>query len=127
MAELEVRRNVSRKMLAGFLRIIRVLVKEVPKEQLRIGFEWPRGCDGWREPLLSQIRSILRHTCDFDGCMYGIPGSRKPWRVVTNYLPLTGYLNRKCDRSHEHVALRGKYAARSGFYTWSMVHQIAKG
>ena len=71
-ARLESRRAVSRKMLTGFLRICSAVLAKVPKERIRIAFEWPRGCDGWSEPLVRKLRRILRHTCDFDGCRYGV-------------------------------------------------------
>eukprot|EP00972_Heterocapsa_arctica_P032338 4767503-Heterocapsa_arctica.AAC.1 len=64
---------------------------------------------------------LLPHRCLFDGCRYGLHDGvrlcRKPWRVQTDWVDLTGPLSKQCDHTHEHGVLRGRSAARSERYT----------
>ena len=75
-----------------------------------IVFEWPRGCDFWRDKrVIRMIRRFGLMQYDFDGCMYGIQSVvsktlglpiRKPWRIVTNSPTIGRAFSQKCDGSH---------------------------
>ena len=96
-------------------------------------FEWPKNCQGWREP------TVLNYVMDFNlfasyptGCGFDltIKGKKplKEWRVVTTSPRLAAELNRyKCHHSKDHKhdpTEGGGLAALSGFYNLKMASVI---
>ena len=99
--------------------------------QFFAAFEWPRFCTGWRLPIVQKIRSLLQVTCEFDGCEFGLENTqrmllRKPWRVVTNFVPLQKPLSKQCQGDHLHGQTRGLSATRSAYYTPSLVDVVGR-
>jgi hypothetical protein len=87
-------------------------------------FEWPRGCDGWKDPEINKVLGeIGLHSVDIDGCMCGVTSCRtgerikKPWKIKSTNLRLVDALqNLLCDKTHTHSPCAGKDTRLSGFY-----------
>eukprot|EP00972_Heterocapsa_arctica_P045278 6684322-Heterocapsa_arctica.AAC.1 len=74
---------------------------------MTLAFEWPQGCDGWKEPLVSELLHHFPISCSFNGCRYGLRSGDgrpmcKPWTVRTNLDRLKKPLTRRCRHNHQH-------------------------
>eukprot|EP00972_Heterocapsa_arctica_P105711 15573934-Heterocapsa_arctica.AAC.1 len=64
------------------------LAKSVLAKGGSVSFEWPRGCDGWKQPAVKKMVAELKLTfVSIDGCAVGVQsegGERilKPWRFA---------------------------------------------
>ena len=106
---------------------------------VEIAFEWPRGAEGWTQPVVQEMRRIcgLEVECDFDGCQYNLRDLRgrllqKPWKVVTTLVRLREPLSKRCSnrrdgtRNHEHGECRGRDAQKSARYSEKLVDVIGR-
>lgn len=96
-------------------------------------FEWPKGCSGWKEPvMLKYIADFILYASYPTGCGFDltIKGKKplKEWRVVTTSRRLAVELNRyTCPhtKNHKHDHLEGGgLASESGFYNLKMATVI---
>ena len=84
--DLAKRRAISRKMLARFIYLAEIVLKQGGE----ISFEWPRFCSGWRLPeLIDFIVKWDLYTCAVDGCAFGLKDKdgvpiKKPWPFITS-------------------------------------------
>ena len=114
-----------------------VVAEHALKVGARVFIEWPRGCSYWREPCVMEF--LAKHNfvfADFDGCMYGLVAKggnsnkvgmpiNKPWRVACSpNSSLPRFLNKKCDRSHQHTHCAGSFTKGTQSYTPEIVKQI---
>ena len=128
-AWLRARRQRSVRALKGVTDIVRVLLRDFPRSNLKVAFEWPRMSEGWSAPGMGALRKILRHTCKFDGCAYGLP-IKKQWQVITNHTPLVSILARRCpgvSDQHRHAPSSGKDLGASAFYPFALCADILRG
>eukprot|EP00972_Heterocapsa_arctica_P083368 12285099-Heterocapsa_arctica.AAC.1 len=64
------------------------LAKAVLAKGGSVSFEWPRYCDGWRQPGVIKMVTGLKLTfVDIDGCSVGVKSKEgvpiyKPWRFA---------------------------------------------
>ena len=111
-AKLNRERQRSLKAIKLLIARLRPLLKRFPREQFSVGFEWPRGNDGWKEQPLRELRTLLPEVCQFDGCMYGLE-NKKPWQVLTNFPLLATRVNKLCDHKKPHRQGSGKFLRES--------------
>ena len=103
----------------------------------RVFIEWPRACRYWKDSRV--VAFLSKHgfvSAEFDGCMYGLVAEKgpmqgapinKPWRVACSpNSSLPKFLNKKCDRSHEHTPCAGRNTLGTQGYTdeiCKIIHQ----
>jgi len=96
------------------------------------GFEWPRYCDGWKDPEIKRTLGSLGWTpVEVDGCTAGVlaQGSseriKKPWLfTVSSPLVAEALDGLKWDGSHSHAPCAGSDTLLSGLYPVELAGKI---
>ena len=85
------------------------------------------------------LRCLKRWHCSkavVAACMYGMRPKRasapdelmsKTWRVSSSCAEFTAFLDRRCDRSHRHVAAAGGETAATAYYPPQLAKAIHMG
>ena len=99
-----------------------------------VTFEWPRWCDGWKQPEVQLMIKVLKLTpVNIDGCAVGVSAEdgspiMKPWRILVSSehvgKALEGHL---CDRSHAHARCEGSRTAGTAIYPRRLCELIHSG
>ena len=99
-----------------------------------VTFEWPRWCDGWKQPEVQMVIKILKLTpVNIDGRAVGVSAEdgtpiMKPWRILMSSehvgKALEGHL---CDRFHAHVRCEGSRTAGTAIYPRRLCELIHSG
>ena len=99
-----------------------------------VTFEWPRECDGWRQPeVIEMIRVLDLHPVDVDGCAVGVADGDgtpiyKPWRIMCSSKAVSGALQGyRCDRGHRHARCQGKLTEKTAYYPDELCRAVHRG
>ena len=129
-AEVEGERAQSLEFMKTFVRIARPVLDGGGS----VTFEWPRWCDGRKQPEVQVMVKILKPTSvNIDGCAVGMRAEdgttiMKPWRILVSWghvgKALEGHL---CDRPHAHAWCEGARRSRTTMYPKRLCELIHEG
>ena len=102
-----------------------------------IAWEWPTtAVTGWRSKPLQRLQKIMKkqgrqiYWVIVDGCQYGFEWQGQPvkksWTILTTSREMWLTVNKRCDRTHEHVHCRGRVAEASSFYPVKLCRDVWK-
>ena len=111
-------REHSLEWAATFRRLARaVLARGGP-----VSFEWPRYCEGWKQPLIiNMLRDLDLHAVPVDSCATWLTDTNgaplfKPWLIAVSSTALVEELkNFRCDKNHEHGKIAGVETAKTAY------------
>jgi len=100
-----------------------------------VSYEWPRHCDGWRDPTVeAMVHTLGLVPVDIDGCAVGVRDSKgtpilKPWRFMVSSQSMASALEGlRCRKDHEHRRCSGgKLTASTAFYPEQLCEAIHEG
>ena len=99
-----------------------------------VTFEWPRHCDGWRQPeVVEMVRVLNLHPVDIDGCSVGVVNGEnvpiyKPWRIMCSSRAVSAALeHHRCDGGHRHAKCEGRDTEKTAYYPTELCRSIHRG
>ena len=119
---LEIRREAPKGLFRKFVELPRIVIESGGDAW----FEWPRGCDGWKDEEIQSTFDRFGH--DVDGCMSGVVSGvnepiYKPWTFKMSYPRAPeGLSGVQCIGNHARCASRDTNLA--GFYPEKLAHLI---
>ena len=99
-----------------------------------VSFEWPRYCEGWKQPLIMNMMCDLDlHAVPVDGCATGLTDKNgvpllKPWLIAVSSAALVEELKDfRFNKDHEHGKIAGDETAKMAYYPRALCEAIHRG